>query len=355
MSKTDKSSPILENGSTKTGMHPENKPFSLTSPVGISSLGAYLPSRVLTNFDLEKMVDTSDEWITTRTGISQRRIAAPDEATSDLAIRAAQQALERASWPADRLDLIIVATVTPDMFFPSTASLVQGTIGAKQAGAFDLQIGCTGFIYGLVMGASAIAAGAFESILVIGAECLSRITDWNDRSTCVLFGDGAAAALLRPTASGRGLLSFVLGNDAGGADKLRINAGGSRMPATEETVHAREHFLKMEGNEVFKFAVRIMEEAALQVLERAGLGISDLSLLIPHQANVRIMDAAARRLGLPPEKVFSNVDRYGNTSAASIPIALDEAVQSGRLKEGDTVVCVSFGAGLSWAAAALRW
>ncbi|NIM05427.1 MAG: beta-ketoacyl-ACP synthase III [Armatimonadetes bacterium] len=327
----------------------------LAAPVGIHSLGAYLPSRVLTNFDLEKMVDTSDEWIRTRTGISSRRIAAAEEATSDLCIKAARQALERASWPAEKLDLIIVATVTPDMCFPSTASLVQGTLGAERASAFDLMVGCTGFIYGLVMGASGIAAGAFESVLVIGAECLSRITNWEDRSTCVLFGDGAAATLLRPTEEGRGLLSFVLGNDAGGADKLKINAGGSRMPATEETVRAGEHFLKMEGNEVFKFAVRIMEEASLQALERAGLDISDVTLLVPHQANVRIMDAAAKRLNLPPERIISNVDRYGNTSAASIPIALDEAVQSGRLKKGDIALCVSFGAGLSWAAAVLRW
>lgn len=327
----------------------------LTTPVGIASLGAYLPGKVLTNQDLEQMVDTTDEWIRTRTGISERRIAAPDQATSDLAIAAARQALARADWPADKLDLIIVASVTPDMFFPSTASLVQGALGAKRAGAFDLQVGCTGFIYGLVMAASGIAAGAFESVLLISAECLSRITDWQDRSTCVLFGDGAAAALIRPTEADRGLLAFALGNDASGADKLKIVAGGSRKPASEETVRNREHFLIMEGNEVFKFAVRVMEEASLLVLERAGLDISNVDLLVPHQANVRIIDAAAKRLELPPERVLSNVDRYGNTSSASIPLALEEAVQTGRLHAGDVALCVSFGAGLSWAAAVLRW
>ncbi len=328
---------------------------ALASPVGICSLGSYVPARVLTNADLERMVDTSDEWIRTRTGISERHIAAPEEATSDLAIRAGRQALERASFPADKVDLIIVATVTPDMFFPSTASLVQGALGASGAGAFDLVVGCTGFIYGLVTAASGIAAGAYQAALVIGADCLSRITDWTDRSTCVLFGDGAAAALVRPVEGDRGLLSFVLGNDAGGADKLMLPAGGSRSPATEETLRARQHFLAMEGNEVFKFAVRIMEEASLQALARAGLSIDDVSLLVPHQANVRIIDAAAKRLGLPPERVFCNLERYGNTSAATIPLALEEAVQANRLRAGDIALCVTFGAGLSWAAAVIKW
>lgn len=355
MDKKEETGAILTKSLTNARAARKGRQGALSAPVGIASLGAYLPSRILTNFDLEKMVDTTDEWITTRTGISQRRIAAPEQATSDLAIAAARQALERASWPAEKLDLIIVATVTPDMFFPSTASLVQSALGASRAGTFDLMVGCTGFIYGLVMAASGIAAGAFESALVIGAECLSRITDWEDRSTCVLFGDGAAAALLRPAPPGRGLLSFVLGNDGAGADRLKIVAGGSRVPTTEETVRARQHFLAMEGNEVFKFAVRVMEEASLQALERAGLQVSDIALLVPHQANIRIMDAAAKRLNLPPERVLSNVDRYGNTSAASIPIALNEAVESGRLKEGDIALCVSFGAGLSWAAVALRW
>jgi 3-oxoacyl-[acyl-carrier-protein] synthase-3 len=241
------------------------------------------------------------------------------------------------------------------MFFPSTASLVQGAIGATKAGAFDLQVGCTGFIYGLAVAASGIGAGVFDSVLLVAAECLSRITDWQDRFTCVLFGDGAAAALLRPTEPGRGILSFALGGDANGADKLKIPAGGSRLPASEETVRNHQHYLYMEGNEIFKFAVRIMEEASLKALQRAGLAVSDISLLIPHQANIRIIDAAAKRLGLGPDKVFCNVDRYGNTSAASIPLALNEAQETGRLKEGDLVVCVSFGAGLSWAATVIRW
>jgi 3-oxoacyl-[acyl-carrier-protein] synthase III len=327
----------------------------ICAPVGIAALGSYVPEKVLTNADLEKMVDTSNEWIVTRTGISERHIAAPEEATSDLAIKAARQALAKANFPAEDLDLIVVATVTPDMFFPSTASLVQGALGAKRAGAFDLMVGCTGFIYGLVMASSIISTGAAGSVLLIGAECLSRITDWQDRSTCVLFGDGAGAALLRPTEPGRGLLSFVLGNDASGADCLKIPAGGSRLPASAETVEARQHYLYMEGNEVFKFAVRIMEEAALDALERAGLTIEDVSLLIPHQANIRIIDAAARRLKLSPEQVWRNVDRYGNTSAATIPLCLEEAVAAGRINPGDIVLCVSFGAGLSWAAAVLRW
>jgi 3-oxoacyl-[acyl-carrier-protein] synthase-3 len=323
--------------------------------VGIAALGSYLPEKVLTNADLEKMVDTSNEWIVTRTGICERHIAAPEEATSDLAVKAARQALAKANFPAEDLDLIVVATVTPDMFFPSTASLVQGALGAKRAGAFDLAVGCTGFIYGLVMASSIIATGGVESVLLIGAECLSRITDWEDRSTCVLFGDAAGAALLRPAEPGRGLLSFVLGNDASGADYLKIAAGGSRLPASLATVEARQHYLYMEGSEVFKFAVRIMEEAALEALQRAGLSIDDVSLLIPHQANIRIIDAAARRLKLSQDQVWRNVDRYGNTSAATIPVALNEAMEAGRIKSGDIVVCVSFGAGLSWAAAVLRW
>jgi len=314
-------------------------------------LGSYLPEKVLTNADLEKMVDTSDEWIITRTGISERHIAAPEEATSDMAIKAARQALERADFPPEDLDLIVVATVTPDMFFPSTASLLQGALGAKHAGAFDLSVGCTGFIYGLVMASSIISARGAESALLIGAECLSRITDWQDRSTCVLFGDAAGAALLQPTEPGRGLLAFALGNDASGADCLKIPAGGSRLPASQETVEARQHYLYMEGNEVFKFAVQIMEEASLEALRRAGLSIDDVDLLIPHQANIRIIDAATRRLKLSQDQVWRNVDRYGNTSAATIPVALNEAMEAGRIKPGDVILCVSFGAGLSWAAA----
>ena len=327
----------------------------LPAPVGIAGLGMYVPERVLTNQDLEKMVDTTDEWILTRTGISTRHIAAPGQATSDLALEAAKEALKNADFPADELDLIIVTTVTPDMMFPSTACLLQGALNAPRAAAFDLMVGCTGFIYGMVMASSAIAAGTLNSALVIGAETLSRITDWEDRSTCVLFGDGAAAALLRPTEKGRGLLSFVLGNDATNADKLKIDAGGSRLPTSEETLRRRQHYLVMEGNEIFKFAVKIMEEATLEALSRVGLGVSDIDLLVPHQANVRIIDAASKRLGLPREKMLSNVERYGNTSATSIPLALAEAERENRLHPGDLVVLVSFGAGLSWAAAVLRW
>jgi 3-oxoacyl-[acyl-carrier-protein] synthase III len=332
-----------------------DRKFELAAPVGIAGLGSYVPEKVLTNFDLEQMVETSDEWIRTRTGISERHIAAPEQATSDLAIRAGREALEKANFPADQVDLIIVATITPDMFFPSTASLVQNALGATRAGAFDLQVGCTGFIYGMVMAASGIAAGAFESVLLIGAECLSRIVDWSDRSTCVLFGDAAAAALLRPVPEGRGILSFVLGNDGSGADRLKVPAGGSRLSASAETVAARQHYLYMEGNEVFKFAVRVMEDSSRQALARAGLEVADVDLLVPHQANIRIIDAAARRLEIAPEHIFSNVSRYGNTSAASIPLALGEAEKAGRLHEGDTVLCTSFGAGLSWGSTVIKW
>jgi 3-oxoacyl-[acyl-carrier-protein] synthase-3 len=324
--------------------------------VGIVGTGSFLPPRCLTNADLEKMVDTSDEWIRARTGIVERRLADPDTATSDLAVRAARQALENAGVEAAALDLIIVSTVTPDMFFPSTASLVQHQLGAERAGAFDLLVGCTGFVYALSLGAQAIATGANETVLVVGAETLSKVVDWSDRATCVLFGDGAGAVVLRESAEGKGLLSYVLGNNGEGATELlSIPAGGSRRPASEETVRQGLHFLKMEGGEVFKFAVRIMEEASRQALAQAGLRIEDVDLLVPHQANVRIMDAAAKRLGLPRDRVLYNVERYGNTSSASIPIALDEAARGGQLRPGDVVVLVSFGAGLSWASAVLRW
>jgi 3-oxoacyl-[acyl-carrier-protein] synthase-3 len=323
--------------------------------VGIISTGSYLPPRVVTNFDLEQLVDTSDEWIQARTGIIERRIAEPGVATSDLAVPAAEAALARAGLSGRDIDLVIVATVTPDMMFPVTACLVQERIGAKRAGAFDLLVGCTGFVYGLALAAQAVGTGAFERVLLIGAETLSRITDWNDRSTCVLFGDGAGATVVAPVEEGRGLLSFVVGNDGSGADKLKIPAGGSRLPASEETVRGRQHYLQMEGNEIFRFAVRIMEEASLEALKRAGLEQSEVDLVIPHQANARIIDAAAKRLKIPPERFLRTIFKYGNNSAASIPIALDEAVEEGLIKRGDHLLLTSFGAGLSWGAAVLRW
>lgn len=322
---------------------------------GIAGIGSYAPERVLTNSDLEKMVDTSDEWIRTRTGISERHICDADMATSDMAVKAAAAALEDAGVEAADVDMIIVATVTPDMPFPATACIVQDRLGAGKAAAFDLQAGCSGFIYALTVGSQYIISGAYRNVLVIGADALTKVTDWEDRGTCVLFGDGAGAALLHRVPSGSGLLSFKLGAVGSGADYLKIPAGGSRLPASADTVAERGHFIKMEGNEVYKFAVRIMGEAALMSVEEAGLTTEDIDCLIPHQANIRIIDAAARRLGLPPEKVFINVQRYGNTSAASIPLALKEAVDSGKVGPGSVVVMVGFGAGLTWGAVTLRW
>ncbi|MDI3280901.1 MAG: beta-ketoacyl-ACP synthase III [Bacillota bacterium] len=327
----------------------------LKKAIGIVGTGSGIPEQVLTNFDLEKMVETSDEWIRTRTGIRERRIAAPHQATSDLAYEAAVKALESAGIAGDEVELIIVATITPDMIFPATACLLQDRLGAKRAAAFDLSAGCSGFIYSLETAANFLAAGKYQTALVIGADLLSRITNWRDRSTCVLFGDGAAAAVLRPVEEPLGFLSSVLGADGSGAEKLYLPAGGSRKPARRETVEAEEHYIRMCGPDVFKFAVRAIEEATLEVLRKADLGVEDVDLFIPHQANVRIIDAAAERLGLDRERILVNVDRYGNTSAASVGLALDEAVRAGRLKKGDVVVLVGFGAGLTWGASVLRW
>jgi 3-oxoacyl-[acyl-carrier-protein] synthase-3 len=322
---------------------------------GIACVGACVPERVLTNFDLEKIVETSDEWIVTRTGISERRIVAEGEATSDLAIGAARAALAQAGVDARDVDLVIVGTITPDVPFPAVASLVQDRIGAIHAGAFDLSAGCSGFVYGLATGAQFIQGGVYDNVLVIGADVISRILNWQDRSTCVLFGDGAGAALLRPAEPGEGLLSFDLGSDGSGAELLCVEAGGTRLPASQETVAKMQHTVKMAGGEVFKFAVRAIEESTRRALARAQLKVIDIDCFIAHQANARIIEAAARRLELPPERVFMNVDRYGNTSAASIPIALAEAVGAGRVRSGDTLALVGFGAGLSWASAILNW
>ncbi len=322
---------------------------------GIAGTGTYVPERVLYNSQLEELVDTSDEWIRSRSGIRERRIARPDQATSDLAVAAGERALENAGMAPEEVDLIITATNTPDMFFPATACLVQEKLGAKNAGAFDLAAGCTGFIYALATGSQFIATGSCRTVLVIGAENLSKITNWKDRNTCVLFGDGAGAVVLRPTVEDRCILSFKLRADGAGALHLHMPAGGSRQPATRETVGQNKHYIHMNGREVFKFAVRVMGEAAEEVLALAGLSKSDLDFFIPHQANIRIVKAAARRLGLPMEKVLVNVDRYGNTSTASIPLALEEALQSGRIKKGDNVVMVGFGAGLTWGAVAIKW
>jgi 3-oxoacyl-[acyl-carrier-protein] synthase-3 len=324
-------------------------------PVGIIGTGSYAPPRVLTNLDLEKMVDTSDEWIRTRTGIVERRIAEPDVATSDLGLAAARAALESAGMEATDLDLIVVATVTPDMFFPCTAAIVQQALGAHGVPAFDILVGCTGFVYGLAAAGALIASGTYERALVIGAETLSKITDWEDRSSCVLFGDAAGAAALAPVADGHGILSCSLGNDGTNADALRIAAGGSRLPASEDTVAKRLHYLSMNGPEVFKFAVRAITESSEEAVKRAGISMRDIDLFFPHQANLRIIDAAAKRLSIPYDRFVRNLDRYGNTSAASIPLALDEAVREGRVHPGDHLLFSSFGAGLSWGTMVLRW
>ena len=317
--------------------------------------GKYVPRRVLTNDDLSRMVETSDEWIRTRTGIRERRLADEGETTATMAVEAARQALEVARISPAQLDLIIVATVTPDHLFPATACLVQDALGATHAAAFDLSAGCSGFIYALSVAAHLLEAGAFQTALVIGAETLSRITDWSDRATCVLFGDGAGAVVLQAGENEGGVLATVLGADGSGGDLLMLPAGGSRWPASHRTVAEGLHYLRMQGREVFRFAVRKMPATTRKVLERAGLTLDDVGLLIPHQANQRIIDAAARALGIPEDAVYVNLDRYGNTSAASIPIALCEAAEEGRIQPGDLVVCVGFGAGLTWGAAAIRW
>ncbi len=327
----------------------------MTTRAHIVGWGKYVPPRVLTNDDLARMVDTSDEWIRARTGITERHIAGDGETTASMSIKAAQQALEVAGLEPSQLSLIIVATATPDYIFPATACLVQDALGATHAGAFDLAAGCTGFVYGLNVAADLVSAGAYENVLVVGAETLSRITDWNDRATCVLFSDGAGAVILQANGADGGVLSTLLGSDGSGGDLLNLPGGGSQNPASHRTVAEGLHHIKMRGREVFRFAVRTMPAATRQVLEQAGLEVSDLNLLIPHQANQRIIQSSAKALGLPPEAVFSNVEWYGNTSAASIPIALCEAVEQGRIQRDDLLVCVGFGAGLTWAATAIRW
>jgi 3-oxoacyl-[acyl-carrier-protein] synthase III len=322
---------------------------------GITGVGMSLPEKILSNHDLERMVDTSDEWIKSRTGIAERRILEEGRSTSDLAAEASEKALASAGITGEDVDLVIVATCTPDMIFPATASLVQDRIGATRAGAFDLSAACSGLIYGMAVAAQFVSTGMYGTILVVGAEALSRIVDWTDRSTCVLFGDGASAVVIQPVADASGFLSFYLGSDGSGGDLLKIEAGGSRLSPSCRTVQDGQHFIKMNGSEVFRFAVTVVADAGHAALRRAGLTIKDVDLFVPHQANNRIVDSAARRLGIDPEKTFSNVERYGNTSAASIGIALAEASQTGRLKRGDTALLVGFGAGLSWASAVLRW
>ncbi len=319
----------------------------------IVGVGSYLPERILSNTDLERMVDTNDEWIVSRTGIQERHLAADDEATSDLAALAGERALVSSGISKADVDLIIVATSTPDMLFPSTACLAQKKMGLT-CPAYDINAACTGFVYALQAAVASIESGRTRTVLVIGADALTRYVDFTDRGTCVLFGDGAGAVVLQAGAE-PGVRGIVLGADGSGADMLKVPAGGSAAPATVERIEAHDHYLKMSGNEVFKFAVRVVPRVTTEALEASGMSIEELDWLVPHQANQRIIDAAAERLGMPSERVFSNIARTGNTSAATIPLALDELYTSGRLAVGNTMALVAFGAGLTWGAAVITW
>ncbi len=321
----------------------------------IKGLGFYCPPKVMTNSDLEKLVDTSDDWITTRTGIKERRIAEPGVASSDVGKIACERALENAGVSAEEIDLIITATISPDMIFPATACIIQDKIGAKNSAAFDLSAACSGFSYALTVAAQFIETNFYKNILVVATETITHMIDWEDRSTCVLFGDGAGAAVVSKSEDGSGLLSSVLGADGSCADLLKMPGGGSLMPATHETIDNRMHYLKMSGGDVFKIAVRRMASAACDALELAELNVEDVDLLIPHQANLRIIKAVSKRLNLPDDKVFINVDRYGNMSGATLIVGLCEAVEQGLIKKGSIVVFSAFGAGFTWGANVIKW
>ena len=321
----------------------------------IVSLGAYAPKRILTNQDLGRMVETSDEWIFQRTGIRERHIAEEGEATSDLAVRAAQQALERAGVEPEEVEFIVVGTTTGDMAFPTTANVVQHRLGCRQAGSADVYAACTGSIYSLSIASQYIQTGKYRTVLAIGAETLSKITDFTDRGTCILLADAAGAAVLRPATGAFGILDTDLYSDGKYWELLYQPGGGSRNPTTHETVDKRMHYAKMKGNEVFKVAVRMFVDSAERILQRNGCKADDVDLLIPHQANLRIIEAAAKRVGLPMERVFVNIDRYGNTGAASVYVALEEAWSLGRIKPGDLILLAAFGGGFTWGAALIRW
>lgn len=323
--------------------------------IKIKSIGIYLPEKILTNADLEKMVDTSDEWITTRTGIKERRIAADSQTSSDLGVAAAKMALEKANLKAEEVDLILVATNTPDTIFPSTASWIQRKLGIKEIPAFDLQAGCTGALYGLIVAEGLILSGTCRRILLVAVDILSKITNWEDRSTCVLFGDGAGAFILEESQDQSGLISHFWGADGSLGELLILPGGGTLHPANEMTIREKLHYIRMKGNDVFKHAVKRMGEAALEAVKKAGLEKDQVDYLIPHQANLRIIDATGARLGLLKERIVVNVDKYGNMSVATIPVALYELENEGRLKSGDIVVMVAFGAGFTWASAVYRW
>ena len=324
----------------------------------ITALGCYAPPQILTNFELEKMVKTNNRWIVERTGISERHIASPEMATSDMAVMAAQSALKQRGIGAEELDAIIVCTVTPDMFFPSTACLVQTQLGASKAWGYDLSAACSGYIYGLTSAAALIRSGMHRRVLVIGADTMSRILDYTDRSTCILFGDAAGAMLVEAAEEGEsqsGFIDFLGEIDGSGGDFLKMPAGGSRLPASPETIEARLHYVKQDGQQVFRYAVRKMSELCEALLSRNGLTPKDVSILIPHQANKRIIDATTERLGLGPEQVLINIDRYGNTTAATLPLAAHDAIEQGRLKKGDLVLFATVGAGYTSGVALWRW
>ncbi|MGN6429566.1 MAG: beta-ketoacyl-ACP synthase III [Gaiellaceae bacterium] len=322
--------------------------------ISITGIGAYAPTRVVTNDDLSELMDTSDEWIVERTGIRERRIAGDEQALSDLALPAARDALEQAGVPGPEVDLIIVATVTPDMAFPSAGAIIADELGADDAGAYDLSAGCTGFMYAIAQAYGMLAAGLAHRALVVGGDVLSRILDWSDRRTAILFGDGAGAVVLQRVSEG-GFLGFELGADGSGGPQLFLPAGGSRAPASAETVAEHKHFVQMNGREVFKFATRVLVSSAEKVLAECGKSVDDVDVYIPHQANVRIMDHAAEKLGIPREKMVVNVDRYGNTSSGSIPLALADAQADGRLQDGALVLMTGMGAGLTWGSGLIEW
>jgi 3-oxoacyl-[acyl-carrier-protein] synthase-3 len=322
--------------------------------ISITGIGAYAPDHVVTNDDLSKMMETSDEWIVERTGIRERRVAAEDEALSDLALPAARDALEQAGLDASAIDLIIVATVTPDMAFPSAGAILADELGAPDAAAYDLSAGCTGFMYAVAQGYGMVAAGLARHALVIGGDVLSRILDWSDRGTAVLFGDGAGAVVIERVSEG-GFLGFELGADGSGGPQLYLPAGGSRTPASAETIAEHKHYVKMNGREVFKFATRVLVSSAEKVLAECGKTVDDIDVYIPHQANVRIIEHAAEKLGIPKEKIVINVERYGNTSSGSIPLALADAQADGRLQDGALVLMTGMGAGLTWGSGLIEW
>lgn len=323
--------------------------------VGIIGTGSYVPDNILTNKELESIVDTSDEWITSRTGIKERRILDKDKATSYMSQKAAQKAIEASGLNNEDIDMIIVTTVTPDMAFPSTACIVQGKLGIENVAAFDLEAACTGFIYGLATGYSFVKSGLYENILIISADNLSKIIDWEDRDTCVLFGDGAGAVVLSKVEPERGILSIDIGADGKGGELLSQPAGGSLRPASSDTVKNKLHYIKMEGNSVFKFAVKTMVESSKKVMTKVGIDVNNIDHLIPHQANMRIIDSASKRLKIDSDKVCLNLEKYGNMSSASIPVALDEAVRSGKIQDDDNVLLVGFGGGLTWGATLMKW